>query len=111
MRVPAHRCQCSQDRGQAVLLLLPVVAVAALVAVAVGHAGSQVHDRARAQAAADAAALAGVDGGRTAAAELAAANGAALTAFTATGAGEFTTVEVTVRVREAVASARATNGP
>lgn len=101
------------DRGQAVLLLLPVVAVAALVAVGAGLAGRAVVERSRAQTAADAAALAGVEGGRAAAARLAAANGASLVAYAATPAADGSTevvVEVVVR-GEVHASARATNGP
>ncbi len=102
----------ARDRGQAVLLLLlPALALATVVALAVGHSGRQVIDRSRAQAAADAAALAGVDGGRSAATALAAANGAALVAFDATPDGEYVTVVVEVTVGDAHATARATNGP
>jgi hypothetical protein len=57
--------------------------------------------------AADAAALAGVVGGRPAAERLAAANGASLVAFTTDGL----TAQATVRVGEAQATARATRAP
>lgn len=64
-------------------------------------------DHERARSAADAAALAGVHGGRDAAAEMAAANGGVLVAWSR----DATSVTVTVRVDEGEASARATNGP
>lgn len=115
MRGPTRRDRRDRDRdrdrGQAVLLLLPAIAVAAVVAVAVGRAGRDVIDRSRAQAAADAAALAGVDGGRPAAAALATANGGALLAFEEAPAGSYLTVTVEVAVGDQHAQARATNGP
>lgn len=98
-----------RDRGQAVLMLLPVMAVAALLGIGVALAGRVVVDRSRAQAAADAAALAGVGGGRRAAAELAAANGGALVEFRSLGDDH--TVEVVVAVGGVRARARATDGP
>lgn len=64
-------------------------------------------DRERARNAADAAALAGVTGGRAAADALAARHGASLVAFVADG----DTVTVTVVYDEAAAVARATDGP
>jgi len=63
--------------------------------------------RQQAQVAADAAALAGVTGGRAAATKLATANGGVLVTF----ASEGDTVQVVVRVREATATARATRAP
>ena len=51
------------DPGQATLLMVAVVACCGLTAVAVGTLGGALVDRQQAQTAADAAALAGVDGG------------------------------------------------
>ncbi len=64
-------------------------------------------DHERARSAADAAALAGVAGGREAASEAAVLNGGVLVDWSRDGA----TVQVGVRVDEQVATARATNGP
>ena len=54
------------ERGQAVPLALVVVAVAILVTVAIAELGGNVVDAGRARTAADAVALAGVEGGRPA---------------------------------------------
>ena len=99
------------DKGQAVLLMVAVVASCALLAVAVGSLGVSLRERQQAQTAADAAALGGVDGGAPAAAAIAEANGAELTSFDRIPSGAGWTVTVTVSVGEASASARATNGP
>jgi len=103
------------DRGQAVPLLLAVVVLCALAAVAVGRAGAALVAHQRAQQAADAAALAGVDGGERRASAIAAANGATVEAFhreVVTGARlDVVTVTVTVRAGGSSATARATNGP
>jgi Flp pilus assembly protein TadG len=101
-----------RDRGQAVLLMVAVVACCGLLALAVGTLGGAVRDRQQAQTAADAAALAGVDGGEQRAAEIAAANGGVLTNFEriATAGGGWT-VTAGVSVEGVRASARATNGP
>jgi Flp pilus assembly protein TadG len=100
------------DRGQAVLLMLVVVALCGLMAVAVGRLGGVLVDRQQAQTAADAAALAGVEGGRAAAADFAARNGGTLVAYDEVGSGSgVRTVTVTVSAGEATATARATNGP
>jgi hypothetical protein len=96
-----------RDAGQATLLALGLVAVLAVLAVAVASAGRQLTDAQRASTAADAAALAGTTGGRPAAARHAAANGATLVSFDRAGF----MVTVTVRVGDAVITARATNGP
>jgi predicted MarR family transcription regulator len=95
------------DIGQAVALLLAVVALAALSVVAVGMFGQRIVDRGRAQTAADAAALAATDGGRGAAQRLAASNGAVLVSYSE--AGDIVTVEVELRGERA--TARATDGP
>lgn len=101
----AHRRQ--RDSGQAVLLMLPVMAVAALLALGVAEVGHVVVLRARAQTAADAAALAAVTGGRPAADRLARANDASLVGFLRDG----TDVVVTVDLDGVRARARATNAP
>ncbi len=95
------------DRGQAVVLLLAVVVLVVLSMVAVDRFGARVVGIEQAQIAADAAALAGVDGGRTAAARLAAANDAVLVSFTVLGDD----VLVTVVVDGVGATARASRAP
>lgn len=95
------------DAGQAIPLLLAVVALIAVVMAATAHFGARVIEQEQAQVAADAAALAGLAGGRPAAERLARANGAALIGFT----GGDLDVQVTVRVGEATATARATRAP
>lgn len=96
-----------QDRGQAVMMLLAAVALAALAVVAVGTFGLRLIDRGRAQTAADAAALAGLRGGPAAAVDLAGRNGAVLVGFEQVG----DLVTVSVEVDGVRASARATDGP
>lgn len=95
------------DRGQAVLLMAVVVVLAALVAVGLADAGAVIVDRQRAQTAADAAALAGVSGGRAAAAQLAASNGAVLVSYDQQGFE----VNVVVTLGRVSARARASDGP
>lgn len=88
--------------------MLPiVVVVAALVAIGTARLGAAIVGEQRAQVAADAAALAGVSGGQTAAAALAAANGARLVSFRREGAD----VIVVVERGESTATARASDGP
>ncbi|HEY7627972.1 MAG TPA: pilus assembly protein TadG-related protein [Ilumatobacteraceae bacterium] len=96
-----------RDRGQAVMLLLAVVALSALTLVGIGALGRRVVNRTRAQTAADAAALAGTSGGREAAVRLAAANGGVLVDYRAEG----DVVLVTVVVHGERAMARASDGP
>jgi hypothetical protein len=83
-----------------------LVALAALLTIAVGSMAGTVVDAARAQTAADAAALASIEGGRGAASRLATAHGGVIVAWSQRGAD----VVVTVRVGDAVAVARATGG-
>ena len=90
-----------------VLLATLAVAFAGLVALATAELGVAMVQRQHAQTAADAAALAGVDGGRSEAARLATANGAQLEVFGRVGR----TVTVTVRWGDASASASASDGP
>jgi hypothetical protein len=97
-----------RDRGSAAVLVL-LVAVAFAIAAGSGMAAlsRDLIDVSRARSAADAAALASVDGGRAAAVEMAANNGAILVSWAQLGSD----VVVEVRVGDAVATARATNVP
>jgi shikimate kinase len=94
------------DRGQAVPLVAALVAVAGVLALGTGELSRDVVDAGRARSAADAAALAGVDGGQPASVALAASNGATIVGWERVGGD----VVVTVRVGEATATARATGG-
>jgi hypothetical protein len=91
------------DSGQAVPFVVVSVLVAAVAALALGRLGVRVVADARAQTAADAAALAGVRGGYQAADRLARANGATLVSFRL--AGRDVRVEVTRDGSEARAHA------
>jgi hypothetical protein len=95
------------SRGQVLPFVALLVVICAGAALVLARLGGEVLDRARARTAADAAALAGVDGGRTAAVEAARANGGVLERFV-TEAGA---TEVTVRVGGSQAVARARRGP
>ncbi|MGD9701493.1 MAG: hypothetical protein AB7Q42_22965 [Acidimicrobiia bacterium] len=95
------------DLGQALPLLVGVVAITAALIIGVGWYAGTVIDAARARTAADAAALAGaLDLSRLAAASAAHANGGELVSFGSIGAD----VIVRVRVGRVVADARATTG-
>jgi Flp pilus assembly protein TadG len=96
-----------RQRGQAVVLLLAIVTLAALAVLAVAEFSGRVASRSRAQTAADAAALAATTGGRTAAERLAAANGGRVVGYVANG----DEVLVIAEVDGEVARARATSGP
>ena len=81
-----HHFMSSRSRsqaGQALGLVLCAIALIALVAVGVSRVGLRLIQEAQAQTAADVAALAGVDGGATAARQAAAANGAAVVSWSA----------------------------
>jgi hypothetical protein len=93
------------DRGQALPIVVGVLAVVAVLVAALGVVAGHSIDAARARTAADAAALAGVERGKAAAEALANANGGVLDEFRTTEAGD---VVVRVRVGRASASARAT---
>jgi hypothetical protein len=93
------------DRGQALPLVVGVLAVVAVLVAALGVVAGHSIDAARARTAADAAALAGVEAGQSAAGELAQANGGVLLEFDTLDNGD---VLVRVRVGRASASARAT---
>ena len=92
-----------RDQGQALPLLAGVLALVATVAIGLVALGNLVGERARAQTAADAAALAGAARGRPAAAAMARENHGDLESFAVQGAE----VEVTVRVGDATATSRA----
>jgi hypothetical protein len=91
------------DAAQAVPIVVGLVAVAMLAALLLADLGRAAGDRARARTAADVAALGGAAEGERVARDLARANGAVLVRFTRVGDA----VEVTVRVGEARATARA----
>jgi hypothetical protein len=94
------------DKGQASPLLALLVVVAVVAALVVSELGATVTDRARARTAADAAALAGVAGGRVAAEAMAAADHGSLERFVVANGD----TDVTVRVGRAQATARARAG-
>ena len=95
------------DNGQAVTLLLAAVTMAVVAVVGIGALGRHIVDRARAQTAADAAALAATNGGRDAASRFAAANGGVLVGYASDG----DEVVVVVEVDGERATGRATDGP
>jgi hypothetical protein len=91
------------ERGQSTPLLAILVLFVGLVVLGLGRLGHSASDAALARTAADAAALAGAAEDRAAAEDLADANGAKLVRYVKVG----DEVEVTVRVGEAQAVARA----
>lgn len=92
------------ERGQATALMIGVVALAVVVLLALVPLTRGVGERARAQTAADAAALAGAAAGERAARDLAERNGGVLVRFRSTGRAVW--VEVTVGDVRAVAKAQ-----
>jgi hypothetical protein len=92
-----------------VFAAIALTALTLAVIVALAQFGATVIDRTAARAAADAAALASVTGGRVAAVEIARANGGEVVTWSA-GPGPHD-VTVTVRVGDALAVARATDAP
>jgi Flp pilus assembly protein TadG len=103
-----HVVDASRDRGaMLVFTALVGIAMAAAVTLALVPVLAGLMERQQAQSAADAAALAGVTGGRGASADLAAANGGVLTLWSRTGYQ----VTVTVRFGDHDATARATDEP
>ena len=91
------------DRGQALPLVLAVAALVVVLMMGLARFGARVIAHEQAQVAADAAALAGVDGGEVAAKRFAVANGAVLVSFTR----DATSVLVVVEVAGERATARA----
>src|SRR4051812_14714106 len=96
--------RCRGDDGQAVPLIVAVVAVAFVAVLALGRFAVGTVDAARARTAADAAALAGAAHGRADADRAASANGGQVESFAQVGDD----VVVVVRVGSARATARAT---
>jgi hypothetical protein len=97
-----------RDRGSMLVFVMLVgVAFTAAVTLALLPVLTALIYHARAESAADAAALAGVTGGEAASGAIAAANGAALVAWSRSGHD----VTVTVQVGEQEATARATDEP
>ena len=97
-----------RDRGSMLVFVMLVgVALTAAVTLALLPVLTALIDQARAENAADAAALAGVTGGETTSNAIAAANNATLVAWSRSGHD----VTVTVQVGEQEASARATDEP
>ena len=94
------------DGGQAMPLAIAAIVVAGLLTIAVGSMAGDVVDAARAQTAADAAALASIGGGRAAASSLAVEHGGTVVAWSQQGS----VITVSVRIGDAVAVARATGG-
>ncbi len=97
-----------RDRGSMLVVVVFVgVAISAAVVMAIVPLLSGLIDRQQAGSAADAAALAGVTGGRPASVALATANGGDLVGWSRNGRQ----VTVLVRVGDHVVTARATDGP
>jgi hypothetical protein len=100
----------SRDSGQAAVFVVIVLTTIAIVLImAVARLGTVVLERSAAQTAADAAALASLNGGRDAAVAVALANGGAVVSWSSGPAAD--EVVVTVRVGEEFATARATDAP
>ncbi len=95
--------RCHLDPGQIVPMAALVLAIVMLIGLLVVRLGIQVDERARAQSAADAAALAGATEGEDIAGSVTQANGAVLESFVVQGSE----VEVVVRLGDERATARA----
>jgi hypothetical protein len=92
-----------REHGQTLPLIALVIVLIATILVVVSRVGVLVVDRSRAHAAADAAALAAINGGRPAAAAMATRNHGTLVSYDERDGS----VEVRVRVGHATALARA----
>ena len=92
-----------REHGQTLPLIALVIVLIAATLVVIGRVGGLVVDRSRAHAAADAAALAAIHGGRPAAVEVATRNHGTLVSYVEQNGS----VEVRVRVGRATALARA----
>ena len=95
--------RCRSDAGQIVPMVALILAIVVLIGLLVVRLGLQVDERARAQSAADAAALAGATEGEDVAGSVTQANGAVLESFVVQGSE----VEVVVRLGDERATARA----
>lgn len=97
-----------RDRGSMMILVMFVsVGLVAAITTALLPVLIALSERQQARSAADAAALAGVTGGRSAASAFASANDASLVGWSVDG----DTVTVRVQVGDQVVDARATDGP
>lgn len=107
-RFTSWRAHCKRDVGQsAVILLVVVLALGIALLAALVDFGGITQERVRAQTAADAAALASVDGGREAAVRFAAHHGATVVSWVrGPGPDEVTVV---VGLGATTATARASN--
>jgi hypothetical protein len=94
-----------REDGSVLVWTAFVVGLCAVLVIWIGRLGAAGTSAARVQSVADAAALAGVDGGRPASARVASGNGVTLTSFDDDGSR----VTVTVRLGRALASATATS--
>lgn len=103
--------QRTEDRGQAIGLVLISIVLIAAAAMGMVAVSRHVTERGAAQTAADAAALAGVDGGSGASAEAARRNGARLISFERGGDDQGFVVTVEVAVGDEHALARASSEP
>ncbi len=103
MEMPDRRLGWRSQRGSGLVVVAIGSALAAVLMLALVVLGDRVIDGSRAQAAADAAALAGVVEGRSAAAELAGSNGARLVSFDEVAGVVRVVVEVDGRRAEATA--------
>jgi hypothetical protein len=114
-RLAVSRCrrdaEADLDVGQAVGLVLIAIVFVASAAVAMISVGKHLTQRGSAQTAADAAALAGVDGGQAAAAEVAGRNDAVLLSFERRAGGDGYVVIVAVSVGDEQAVAQASSEP
>jgi outer membrane lipoprotein SlyB len=99
--------RCLDERGQAVPIVLGLMAVAVVVVLALLPLAEAVRERAAARNAADAAALAGAAEGEAAARQVAAENGSELVRWRADGLD----VWVVVTLGDARAEARARREP
>ena len=110
-RVRDGRRDQRRDAGQAIGLVLISIAFIASAAVAMISVGKHIAKRGSAQTAADAAALAGVDGGQPAAADIASRNGAVLVSFTRRIGSDGYVVTVAVSIGDEQAVAQASSEP
>jgi len=99
------------DRGQALGLVVMSIALIGMFAVGIASVATRLTQRSKAQNAADAAALAGVMGGSTAASTVAGRNGATLVSFADVQGGQGVVVTVEVVVGDEHAIARASSEP
>ncbi len=97
-----------QEAGSVTILVAGLIAIAGVLFLALGQLGGAAVEKASAQVAADAAALAGAKDGQSAAQTMAGINGAGITSFIAESLADGSTeVQVSVNLAGVTASARA----